>query len=92
MYKEIIGAIFGIGWVFNAILFIPQILSIIRSKSAKGVSKITFVGFNVLQVVGFLHGMLEKDYYLAGGMAITFTTCFTVTVLAFIYSKRKASR
>ncbi|MBD3563220.1 hypothetical protein H6S82_30930, partial [Planktothrix sp. FACHB-1355] len=50
--KEIVTFFFGLGFVFNASLFIPQALIIFKNKSAKDVSLITFLGFNFIQLNG----------------------------------------
>lgn len=77
---------FSISLLMNAILFIPQILTIIKNKSAKGVSLITFLGFNLIQFFTMFHGLLTKDYLLAGGYLLSIITCGTVTVLIIYYN------
>ncbi len=42
--KGIVTFFFGLGFVFNASLFIPQAIKIVKSKSARDVSLITFAG------------------------------------------------
>ncbi len=76
---------FFISLLVNALLFIPQILAIIRSKSVTGVSLITFAGFNVIQLFTMLHGILIRDYLLAGGYLLSIVTCGTVTGLIVYY-------
>jgi MtN3 and saliva related transmembrane protein len=83
--KDAIAMIFGLGMGLNALLFVPQALSIWRSKQAKGVSLLTFAGFNALQALGVLHGCLQHDWSLATGMAVSLATCGSVTLLALIY-------
>ena len=86
--KEIIAVIFGMGLMANAGLFVIQAVKIIKSKSAKGVSTVTFAGFSILQITGILHGFFQKDIYLLSGMAASFLACGTVTVLSVIYRNR----
>lgn len=86
--KEIIAYIFAAGLMVNAGLFVVQGIKILRTKSAKGVSTITFAGFSVLQVTGILHGFFQKDYYLLIGMAASLLACGTVTILSIIYRNR----
>jgi MtN3 and saliva related transmembrane protein len=86
--KEAVAWLFGFGMGLNALLFVPQAISIWRSKRAEGVSLVTFGGFNVLQSLGVLHGALEHDWSLAAGMAVSLCTCGSVTLLALIYRSR----
>lgn len=86
--KGIIAYIFAAGLMANAGLFVVQGIKILRAKSAKGVSTITFAGFSVLQVTGILHGFFQKDYYLLIGMASSLLACGTVTILSIIYRNR----
>lgn len=86
--KEIIGVIFGLGLMANAGLFVIQAVKILKTKSAKGVSILTFAGFCVLQVTGILHGIFQNDMYLLSGMIASLLACGTVTVLAIIYKDK----
>lgn len=86
--KEAIGVIFGLGLMVNAGLFVVQAIKIVRTRSAKGVSTITFAGFSVLQVTGILHGIFQEDVYLLSGMVSSLLACGTVTVLSIIYRNR----
>lgn len=83
--KEIIAYLFGAGLLVNAGLFVPQAIKIFKTKSARGVSLLTFAGFNVLQFIGILHGVLQGDPYLLVGMVASFLCCGAVTALAIIY-------
>ena len=69
----------------NALLFIPQVFAILRSKNAKGVSLITFAGFNVIKLFTMFHGLLIHDYILAVGYFLSLITCGTVSILIFYY-------
>jgi MtN3 and saliva related transmembrane protein len=86
--KEIIAVIFGLGLMANAGLFVVQAVKILRTRSAKGVSTLTFGGFSLLQVTGILHGYFQKDIYLLTGMAASLLACGTVTVLSVIFKDR----
>lgn len=81
---------FSISLLVNAALFIPQIMTLIKSKSAIGVSLITFAGFNVIQIFTMLHGLLAHDYLLASGYLLSIITCGTVSMLVvyFRYIKK----
>jgi MtN3 and saliva related transmembrane protein len=54
--KEIVAYVFGFGMLINAALFVPQAWRIWKTKTAEGVSVLTFAGFTALQVTGVLHG------------------------------------
>jgi MtN3 and saliva related transmembrane protein len=86
--KDIVAWIFGLGMGLNALLFVPQALSIWRTRNAAGVSLLTFGGFNALQAIGVLHGALQRDWSLAVGMAVSLCTSGCVTALALIYGDR----
>jgi MtN3 and saliva related transmembrane protein len=86
--KEIITFIFGLGFVFNASLFIPQAIRIIKTKSAKNISLITFAGFNVIQLNSVFYGYYQKDLILMYGNLISFFACGTVTLLATYYRNK----
>jgi MtN3 and saliva related transmembrane protein len=83
--KELVAWAFGFGMGLNALLFVPQALSIWRARKADGVSLLTFGGFNALQALGVAHGVLQGDWSLAIGMAVSLCTCGTVTLLALRY-------
>ncbi|MGB6690139.1 MAG: PQ-loop domain-containing transporter [Terracidiphilus sp.] len=87
--KEIVAVIFGLGLVCNALLFVPQAIAVWRKKSDEGISLITFGGFSVLQVVGIVHGVYQRDWSLILGMAASLLTCGTVTALTVFYRLRR---
>lgn len=83
---------FSISLLMNAVLFIPQIMALLKNKSAKGTSLITFAGFNIIQIFTMLHGLMYHDYLLAGGYLLSIITCGTVTVLIFYYRYIKKTK
>ena len=87
--NDIIAIMFGLGLMANAGLFLIQAIKIYQAKSSKGLSTMTFAGFSLLQIVGILHGLFQKDYYLLSGMAASLLACGTVTVLSIIYREKK---
>ena len=87
--RDAIAFIFGLGMVLNAALFVPQAVHLWRTKTAQGVSILSFAGFNTLQAIGALHGYFEHDYALMIGMLASLLTCGSVTVLAARYSRRR---
>jgi MtN3 and saliva related transmembrane protein len=85
--REVVAVIFGLGMVLNAALFVPQAVHLWRTKTAQGVSVLSFAGFNALQAVGALHGWFEGDRALMLGMAASLLTCGCVTGLAIWYGE-----
>ena len=84
-WKDLIEFIFSFGLFINAILFIPQAIKILQTKTTQGISLTTFIGFNIIQIFTFLHGYLHKDYLLMIGILLSFMTCSVVTVLIIVY-------
>ena len=87
--KEIVALLFGLGLGGNALLFVPQIISVWRKKSDVGVSLLTFGGFSILQIVGIVHGLYQHDMSLTLGMAASLLTCGTLTLLTITYRMRR---
>lgn len=80
-----VNLIFSLGLFFNAALFIPQAIALFRRKNSKGLSLLTFAGFNVMQFFTALHGYLVGDYLLMAGFLLSFMTCGVVTLLILLY-------
>jgi len=89
--KEIVAVIFGVGLLGNALLFVPQAIAVWRKKSDEGISLITFGGFSILQIIGIVHGLYQRDPSLTIGMAASLLTCGSVTVLTIFYRMRRLS-
>lgn len=87
--QQTIAILFGLGLVVNGLLFLPQAIALWRTKSAKGVSLVTFGGFNILQAIGILHGIYQHDRSLILGMSASFILCGAVTGQAILYRLRK---
>jgi MtN3 and saliva related transmembrane protein len=87
--KEIVAVIFGLGLVGNAILFVPQGVAVWRKKSDEGISLITFGGFSILQAIGIVHGVYQRDASLVLGMAASLLSCGSVTLLTIYYRLRR---
>src|SRR3989338_1160 len=87
MLSYFIEFIFGAALFINALLFIPQILKILKEKSAKGVSLLTFLGFLLIQFSIVLHGLNNHDYLLMLGYLLSMLTCGTVVGLILFYRK-----
>jgi len=80
MTKYISDLLYGSALLVNAALFIPQAWKIYIKKTADGASLITFGGFNVIQLLGFINGIYNNDYALIFGQAISFVACGLVTI------------
>ncbi len=78
--------------VVNALLFIPQIIRILKNKDSKEVSFITFFGFWLIQFVTTLHGFLRQDYLLAFGTLASMVTCGAIIWLIIFYRVKKRTQ
>ena len=87
--KEFVAVVFGLGLLGNALLFVPQAIAVWRKKSDEGISLVTFGGFSVLQAIGIVHGLYQRDPSLTMGMAASLLTCGTVTLLTVFYRTRR---
>jgi MtN3 and saliva related transmembrane protein len=87
--KEFVAVMFGLGLLCNALLFVPQAIAVWRKKSDEGISLITFGGFSVLQVIGIVHGLYQRDPSLILGMAASLLSCGTVALLTIYYRVRR---
>lgn len=85
--KTSIDILFGFGLFINAILFIPQAVKLYIKKTADNLSFITFIGFNIFQLLTALHGYFHQDYILMLGAALSFITCGLVLFLIVLYNK-----
>ena len=90
--KEIVAVIFGLGLGCNALLFVPQVIAVWRKKSDEGISLITFGGFSILQAIGIVHGVYQRDWSLILSMAASLLSCGTVTSLTIFYRMRRLGR
>jgi MtN3 and saliva related transmembrane protein len=87
--KDFVALLFGLGLGGNALLFVPQIIAVWRKKSDEGISLVTFGGFSILQVIGIIHGIYQRDPSLIVGMAASLLTCGSVTGLTLFYRMRR---
>lgn len=85
MCAEIVAWLFGLGLAVNAALFVPQAAAIWRSRNAQGVSLLSFAGFDLMQLVGMLHGYFQRDWTIFLGMLASLITAGSVTLLALRY-------
>ena len=81
----LIEILFSIALFVNAMLFIPQTISIYKTKSAQSISMITFVGFLCIQTISICYGIIRDDWILITGFFISLLCCATVVITAFYY-------
>lgn len=84
-YQKLIEVLFGFGLTINAALFIPQILRLFKTKNTEGLSILTFLGFNCIQVLGILHCYFNKDYFPMLGWIASLCACGSITLLIMLY-------
>lgn len=89
--RQLFQWLFGLGLGCNAALFIPQVIAVWRKKTDEGISLLTFGGFSVLQIVGIVHGVYERDWSLILGMSASLLTCGAVTALTAFYRFKRLS-
>lgn len=87
--RLIVEFLFDIGLLINAGLFLPQALKVFSLKDSGSLSLITYLGFNMIQMLLFIHGYYHHDFKLALGMYASFITCSAVTVGIMLYRHPK---
>jgi MtN3 and saliva related transmembrane protein len=88
MQEYVIGFIeivFAIGMFVNALLFLPQAINLYKTKNTKGLSLITFIGFNIIQVFSILHGYIHNDIIFMFGMFLSLIFCGSISFLIISY-------
>lgn len=85
LWNYIVELGFSISLLANALLFIPQVHIIYKTKSVNDVSLVTFLGFNIIQLFTMLHGFITHDYILAAGYFLSILTCGSVSGLILYY-------
>ena len=83
--KELISVLFSMALFFNAMLFIPQAIKILKTKNVAGLSLFTFIGFCVTQLLAIIYGVLQHDNILVFGYLLSLITCGTVTIIILYY-------
>lgn len=80
----IVSSNFGLGSFLNVLFMLAQLFRLLKTKSAKGVSLITYVGFAYINFSAALYGWQLHSYL----MTTAFTLSFFVTVLIVVCIKR----
>jgi MtN3 and saliva related transmembrane protein len=80
-----IEVVFGLAMFINAVLFLPQAIKLYKTKNTKGLSLITFFGFDIIQLVSILHGYIRNDKIFMFGMLLSLIFCGSITFLVIYY-------
>ncbi len=88
-FKDFIEVAFSLSLFINALLFVPQILKLIKTKNSEGLSLLTFGGFWLIQLFMTLHGILRGDILLVVGCLFSLLTCGCVVLLIVFYKVKK---
>lgn len=88
-FKNFIEVAFSLSLFINALLFIPQILKLLKAKNSEEVSFLTFGGFWLIQLFMTLHGLIKGDVLLVIGCAFSLMSCGAVVFLMVLYRFKK---
>ena len=91
LIDDIIEVLFGIALFANACLFIPQTVRLLQHKDASGLSLTTFLGFNVINLLTIMHGVIKQDILLITGYVVSAVTNGSVTWLIIWYRYLKST-
>lgn len=80
-----IEVVFGLLLFVNALLLVPQIITLLREKHANDISLITFSGFVAVNVFTVLHGIIVHDIWIIAGYSLSVITSVIVTILIIKY-------
>lgn len=86
--KDLIKIYFTLGMFANVLLFLIQAVRLFKVKDSAGLSFITFIGFNLIQLSTILYGIIERDYLLTFGYILSFLACGMVSILILLYRKK----
>ena len=82
---KIVESAFGLCWILNAALFIPQIMLLYQKKNSSEISLLMFCCFNLIQIITIIHGYIKKDYLLIFGFVLSLIASGIVTILMIVY-------
>jgi len=86
---KVVEILFSFALTVNAALFIPQGLKLFKTQNPQDLSLLTFLGFNILQLLGILHCYLQKDYSPMLGWLASFITCGAITLMIVYFRNKK---
>lgn len=75
--------------VLTTFSFIPQIIKVVKTKSAKDVSLITLLQLTAGVILWTAYGVYLKDKIIILANGVTFLSLFTLLVLFFKYGRMK---
>lgn len=78
---------FAIALFVNAMLFLPQIIRLWQKKDSQDISLLTFLGFNVINLMSLIHGIIKHDPYMIVGYSISFVMNTVTSFLIVKYRK-----
>lgn len=84
----VIEFVFSMAMFINALLFVPQIIRLLKKKNSEDVSFITFFGFLLIQLATLLHGAINHDILLVLGSGLSMVACGSVAILVVWYRLR----
>jgi uncharacterized protein with PQ loop repeat len=89
MFVEIIEKTFFGALLVNALLFLPQIILLLRVKKSDSVSVFMFCSFAIIQVISIIYGYIKKDIYMVIGYSASLVTCIITIFLIFFFRNTK---
>ncbi|MGA2775758.1 MAG: SemiSWEET transporter [Candidatus Omnitrophota bacterium] len=84
MIWNIIGLLAAILTMFS---FIPQIVKVIKTKSAKDVSMITIIQLTIGVFLWFVYGLARRDPIIIMANSITFVTLVILLIFYYKYGR-----
>lgn len=88
-FRYLIEIIFSFSMFLNGIFFLPQTISLIKTKNTDNLALTTFIGFNFVQIIFILHGIIKHDVLLIIGYIFSLVMSGTTTILIITYRYRK---
>ena len=79
--QNIVDLLFGTALVVNAIVFLPQIIKVLRRKTSHVLSILTLGGWIFLQLTLLFYGIVNRNYLLALSCVFSLLTCIVVVIL-----------
>ena len=83
--EQAIDGFFALGLFVNAVLFLPQIIRLIKNKNSEELSTVMFVGFAIIQMLAILNALIHNDPALLYGSIISCIACSTTAFLVIYY-------
>lgn len=85
-YIDAIGIVAGFLIVCS---FVPQLVMIIKNKSAKDISVTMYIVLLIAQVLWMVYGVLKRDFQVIVTNAVTSFLTILIIIFALWYSKNK---